>query len=520
MKSINGNRAGLILTATESRQADTFTIQNQGVQSAILMGWAGQSAFLFCNEKKYFHRAEKIYIFCGSGNNGGDGYVFAWHTLLSTDKLVFIVRENLPVTPDASYYAGLIENLTQDSTFHQRITYVDFQSFINGKNFSSKKILFIEALFGTGLSRPLDISYSQLAKKYNEANVKKISLDIPAGVSSDGDNLSSVIFRADITLVFSNLKVGHVTEPGIFNCGKTYVLHIGIIRKPIVPNRRLSRPDRLPPLRKMEGHKYISGSVFILGGFRGYEGAGLMAGKAFLGTGGGIVKIFSNSGTALRILKDSPELMLQTSNSVAKLLALFLESIRNAKEPAVAIIGPGYSAGIDEKFLVELFQTPLKGMIFDGGALRHLKAHFQLFQERPPSCVILTPHKGEAESMLGKKIGNVYHATRELRDTFHSMVYLKGPGGVFLSPNASDDEIFFSSQNYGLATAGTGDVLTGYIASALCRKGPAFSLVENGITAYIDAAQRIKTIEKMEKEDSITASMLYKGVPIKKRGKF
>lgn len=519
LKSINGNRKGHILSAEQARFADQQTIEKYKIESAILMGWAGYAAFQFCLNKKFFKSIEKLYIFCGPGNNGGDGYVFAWHTLVSTDKNVCIIRTDFPKAPDAVYYAERVKNIGENKLFRDRLEIINAVDFIPGKKFSNKTSLFIDAVFGTGLSRSLDKPISDIAVLYNKAKVKKISLDIPTGISADGEILPGTHFRSLYTLAFSTLKTGHVTEPGISASGKIYVLPVGIVSELHENKRRLSQKRKIAKLRKPEGHKYLSGSVHILGGSKGFEGAALLAGKSFLATGGGICKIYSDSSAIVKILSNSPELMVHAYRPFRKVCDDFITSLETAKEPCCIIAGPGLASKIHDEFLKKIFMASLRAIIFDGGLLRQISAFENLIKERDDSAyLVLTPHRGEAEALLGKKITNMYQAAREIRDRYRATVFLKGPGGVLISENKNDDEVFFASQNFSLATAGTGDVLTGYLASALCKNGDKFILAESAITAYLDAAERIQNADKQFGADGLTASMLYQPSE-RKRGK-
>lgn len=484
-----------VMTGADAAAWDAFSIEQQGVESRLLMGWAGYSVFTDLMQKKYFEKASRIVVLAGSGNNGGDGYVIAWHILQTTMKPVDIYQLKEPKTQDARYFQGLCKKYSEDENAKSKVTFFELDklldSSLSGDSSTSKKIIkrfakkniIIDAVFGTGFSGKLSEDLQKFFSAANKTRAKKISIDIASGLYADGSRVSHEPFKADVTYTFGSYKIAHLVEPGILYSGRVKVMPIGFYRK-THENHRLLKPRKIPALRTKNSHKYSSGELFLLAGDEGMEGAAIMTAQSFLALGGGLVKIFSSSSAIKNILHTMPEVMISgpvkdPDKKNIDIAGSFFEAIQSraskTSRAMVAVIGPGLgSTGLSETFYESILKIENLILIIDGSALGELNRYKSLFENHRLAHLILTPHSGEALSLLSEAekpaqpVANVVEAARKISITYRANVYLKGPGGfIKLHDKARYDEIYVNSLASQLATGGTGDILCGVIAASV-----------------------------------------------------
>lgn len=486
-----------VLTGTEASEWDAYSIKEKNIDSRLLMGWAGYSAFNTLRKYAFMKQARDIVLLAGKGNNGGDGYVIIYQLLAAGYQgRVHIYRQGEPKTEDAAYFAGLVEQFSDIVTYHSVVPEIEPGSVI------------IDALLGTGLNKPLREDILQILKKVNRVSAIRVAVDIPTGIFSDASTFNHEVFEADYTITFGSYKKGHLVEPGILHCGSVEVLDIGFFPKQL-PERYVFQAlekDRLQPLRSRDAHKYRSGVLHILGGSNSMEGAAIMSARAFLSLGGGLAKIFTDSDDRQKILSENPEIMVTAESKRESLEEKFLEKVSTAKAP-LAVIGPGLDFEPSENFFRQLLSVENAMLIFDGSVLQHLISHHQLFQNSQAD-IILTPHFKEAERLLAeKKIENIPEAASEISRLYNSHVYFKGPGSVL---HTSDNmQIYFNSDHSELATGGTGDVLTGVLANLATRDIDSTEDYEKwaaAVALYLEAAGRLR--DKHSSPDFLTPTEL------------
>ena len=488
-----------ILDGAEAAKLDEYSIHEKNINSRLLMGWAGYAMFLSLFHEIWMINSTHIHILAGTGNNGGDGYVLAWHILSSTNKNVTIWQLSNPVSDDAKYFFGLCNSVKSiKPLFINSIYDIDL------KNVSIKSgDIVVDAVFGTGLNKPPSESLQIIFHKINSLkNIIRVSVDIPSGVYSNGDIFNHTVFRADYTYSFGSYKIGHLLEPGILNCGKLAILPIGFYPVDLVSDpyklfkignskRSIIRSYEIPPLRKQHGHKYDSGIISILGGSSGMEGAAIMSARSFLSLGGGLAKIYSNADSMKNTLLEQPECMIQSFSNQTSLEDAYVDSIIAKPENNVAVIGVGLQESLSQSFWARLLEIPDLNVIIDGSGLGQLAQSENLFKGHKLKNLILTPHKAEAEKLLEKNITNIRLASLEISEKFNASVYIKGPGGILiLRTNNSLGEVYLMSKHYELSTGGTGDVLCGVIANMLLRMRSVYG-VEAALKVYLNTAGRV-----------------------------
>ena len=510
-----------VLDGIEAARWDQYSIVEKNIESRLLMGWAGYALFISMTRKSWFINSNHIHIFAGSGNNGGDGYVLAWHILSSTNKKVTIWQLSLPATPDSDYFFKLCSahELRERVVIKQLLeTNLNINSFNNGD-------LIVDAVFGIGLNKAPSELIQDIFKQVNAINdVIRIAIDIPSGVYANGDFFTHSVFQAHYTYSFGSYKIGQLLEPGILSCGELIAIPIGFfpydfgkdpqsILKNENYNRRILKFSEIPSLRKSGSHKYDSGVITILGGSVGMEGAALMAAQAFLSLGGGLAKIYSLSNSMKKSLLDTPELMIQTFDDTVSLEKIFLESLKSNKQN-IAVIGVGLKETLSEDFWRQLLSFKDGTVIIDGSGLGQLNDFENYFKKHLLNNLMLTPHFAEAEKLLGKKITNVRLAALEISKRYNAHVYLKGPGGILVlkqghstnTMETTQEEVYINSKHYELSTGGTGDVLCGVIANMLCRYN-SFQGIESALNVYLNAAQNI-VVKNYYKKDFLTPTEL------------
>ena len=486
-----------VLDSEEAKHWDALTIQQGNVDSKLLMAWAGYSVFDAIRKKKWFKKAFRVKFLLGKGNNAGDGYVLAWLIANSTDLEVELYSVSTPGAEDARYFYGLVKSLKTPKWFN--LTQV-------GDTDITEKDIVIDALFGIGLNKALSGSYEMAVAAINsKPALKKLALDINSGIAADGNNLNSIAFESDITYCFGSFKKGLLVTPGINSSKKTKMLPVGFSKDHCIMNSaRLAREPEFLELKGPGSHKYSSGTLYLLGGSEGFEGAASLAAKAFLKLGAGMAKLYTSS-SAKRIAAAVPEAVI-FSGTFSEICKKFLDDILHSKRTSVAVIGPGLTENISREFLATVFSAQNLHIIFDGSALRNLAPHAGLFLQSKNLSVTLTPHFSEAESLLQESIINIIDAAKLIAERYRAMIYFKGPGGLLFS-NETPEEIYFNSREYSLATAGSGDVLCGFIANSLLRYDNPMVAVESGIMLYINRARKfLKALKKSK--DPFTATDL------------
>ncbi|MDH4199724.1 MAG: NAD(P)H-hydrate epimerase [Spirochaetia bacterium] len=488
-----------VLDGQEAADLDKFSINEKNIESRLLMGWAGYAVFAEIVQKDWFYAAPRIHILAGTGNNGGDGYVLAWQIMASTNKPVIIWQSGEPATQDAKYFCGLCspKDLSDRIKFHE-ISAIQDESFL-------EKDIVVDAVFGTGLNKPPPENLQKIFHLVNSrGKLIRIAMDIPSGVFSNGDSFQHTAFHAHYTYSFGSCKIGHLVEPGILSCGIVKIFSIGFYPK-IFSGRRLIQPPVISPLRKAGGHKYSSGVVSVIGGSSGMEGAAIMAAKSFLSLGGGLARIYSVSASIIKILNENPEFMIQSFSQTSAMENHVFESFSANLKNHVLVIGVGLKENLSADFWKKILSSRGLRMVVDGSGLGQIAAHEDSARNHTISDLILTPHKSEAERLLGRKITNVRKDALEISARYNAHVYLKGPGGILVLKNSGNfGEIYPNSRHYELSTGGTGDILSGVIANFLCR-GEAGETLEAALSVYLKAAS-LAVEKNMHQKDFLTPS--------------
>ena len=420
-----------------------------------LISQAGTEAFFFIT--RAYPQVKHLAVFCGAGNNAGDGYALA--KLAHENGLSVIV-----------YQCKAIEDLP-DAAKHFAHLAIDagVECQWADDSLDNEVELIVDALLGIGLKGPVHGVIATAIHQINSSGLPVVSLDIPSGLNADTGEVSNCCVNATATLTYIARKAGMFTLDGPDYCGEIHCrsLQLNTCVAGLEPQAILLHTESLPlPLkkRKKNTHKGDFGHVLIIGGGPGMPGAVSLSAKAALRTGAGAVTVATWPEHAMGALSLVPEAMVWGIHEACELEPLLAKA-------SVCVIGPGLG---ETQWARSLFLTAIKSMlpmIIDASALRLLGDMPQLDDNW-----ILTPHPGEAANLLSCTTQDIqkdrYDAVRALQNLYGGVIVLKGVGTLI---QGLDKNTFVCPKgNPGMASAGMGDVLSGIIAG-FCAQGLSLS---------------------------------------------
>jgi hydroxyethylthiazole kinase-like uncharacterized protein yjeF len=451
-----------ILTLAETRALDAAAIE-AGTAGSVLMERAGAAvAEAVC--ERFTPRATAV--LCGPGNNGGDGYVVA-RLLADRGWNVWVERLAPPATPDAVSAAALWTGQTRE---------------IDSAN--PEADLFIDALFGAGLSKPLSGEAARLARASERFPGQFVAIDLPSGLNGDtGRPVGDLAFCAGLTVSFQTLKPGHVLEPGAGRCGELVVADIGLadVASSLVENGVNLWMD-LFPWPDASVHKHSRGWLGVVSGDAWSTGAARLSARAGLRVGAGVVTLLSPPDALSVNAAHLEAIMLQPFDTDAELE-------RSAADMDAVVIGP--AAGVNEDTRLNVLALARTGaaLVLDADALTAFRDDPETLFSVLDVDDVMTPHPGEFERLfpgLLKSSPNRIVAARKAAATADAIVLLKGADTVIAAP---DGRAAVNTNGCPwLATAGSGDVLTGLIAGLIAQGMDSFEAACAGAWLHADAA--------------------------------
>jgi NAD(P)H-hydrate epimerase len=454
-----------ISTVEQMRNLDKSAIEDFGISPELLMENAGEAVYYVIHQE-FGIKNKSFAVVCGTGNNGGDGLVAA-RKIYSTGGDVRIL-----LLGDIKKFKGHAKkNLEIVSRLPIEIRHVDSRKSL--KDNAPRCDAIVDALFGTGLNHDVEGVYKEAILWINQSQKPVFSIDIPSGISGNTGQIRGEAVRADHTITFGLPKHGNILYPGFWHCGKLYVTHISF--PPSLYNAAsfkvaMSRPVELPE-RDEQGHKGTFGDVLFIAGSSNYLGAPYFAAMSFLKAGGGYARLASPSSITSFLANKGSEIVFSPqeetpSGSISLKNKQTLLEI--TEQVDMVVMGPGLSLHEETQELVrQLTKDITKPLLIDGDGLTSIAKDTNLIKERQHPTV-LTPHPGEMsriaqtsiQEVLEKQILLVQQKAKKL----NAFIVLKGAHSLIGHP---DENIFVNmSGNSGMATAGSGDVLTGAIAAA------------------------------------------------------
>lgn len=451
-----------VVTAEEMRRIDTRTIKDYGIPGTVLMERAGGAVAAKFIE---LFGAKKALVLAGSGNNGGDGLVAA--------RELFNKGRNVKVLLTGKEGALSADCLVQYRAAKKAGVPMEFRTTITSADCHGAVV--IDALFGTGLNKPVRTPYSDLIRSLNASGATVISVDVPSGISSDDGCVMGEAVRADYTVTFGLPKIGHLIHPGAEYTGKLFVEDIGF-PEDLLRSARLNVETidaayaaSLIPERPANSYKGDYGHVLVVAGSRGKTGAACLTAAACLRSGAGLVTIgVPESLTDVFQSRVVEEMILPLPDAGNGMLAASaLDEILYfiAERADVLAMGPGVGVSDDMKKIMDgLVRMSAAPMVLDADAINSLAGRSDLFK-KAKSPVVLTPHVGEMSRLVARQLvaeGKIEDARSFAKDTGTNLI-LKGAPSIVA---CADGRLSINTTgNPGMATAGSGDVLTGMVAA-------------------------------------------------------
>lgn len=449
----------MIFSAEQIRAWDEFTIKNEPVSSLDLMERAANACVQWLDEHHFTTRSYAI--FCGKGNNGGDGLAIARLLLNKGCKVVvYILEFGHKGTEDFQHNLARLQNMTADIRF--------IQSAENFPGLSPTDII-IDALLGSGLNRPLEGVTAELVEHLNNSDNKIISIDIPSGLFVDKSSKGNTVIEASHTLSFQCYKPALLVAENEKYIGDVHILDIGLhpgfLENNSPPYQWIDAAviKQLYKPRKQFSHKGTYGHALLVAGSYGKIGAAVLAAKACLRSGIGLLTMHVPA-CGLEIMQTAvPEAMCVVDTE--KRMNTHIQTDLSPFD--VIGIGPGIAQHeATAQMLETLLRQYNKPLVLDADALNILSSRSYLLNSLPPNTV-LTPHPKEFERLFGKHESDFERiATAIVQSRLHKcIIVLKGRHTVIATP--SGNTYFNSTGNPGMATGGTGDALTGIITALI-----------------------------------------------------
>lgn len=461
-----------LLTAEQMAELDRRTIEELGIPGLVLMESAAWACCEVLIERWSDRLQHGVHVVCGPGNNGGDGLAMARRLhLLGVPVEATVLTRLSRLKGDAQTQAELAAAVgvtLREAPAEEPLAFATRRWHHAG--------VLVDALLGTGLQREVEGVYAAAIKSMAEARatgVPVLAVDIPSGVDGTSGHVHGVAVRADVTVTFASLKLGHLLSPGLTRCGALVRADIGIPTARwldvltetahLLDAETLTRAVRSGP---RDAHKGSFGHLLLVAGGPGKVGAGRLSAEAALRSGAGLVTLAVPEGLAVDGL--AAEVMLERyepgEGAEEEILAL-------AKARDALAVGPGLGTAKATVNLVRrLYADAEVPAVFDADGLNCL-ARVRGFPA-PAATRVLTPHPGEMSRLMRTPWAELaprrLAATRQLAKESSATVVLKGAGTLVANPGGT--AWVNATGNPGMATAGSGDVLTGVVGALLGRR--------------------------------------------------
>jgi NAD(P)H-hydrate epimerase len=467
-------RCHALYTAAQVRALDARAIEELGIPGHELMRRAATAAF--ASLRRRWPQARRIAVYCGPGNNGGDGFLLA---LLAREAGLSVEVFALTGASGSGDAARAREACGQGGVAVQRWEETSTLPVAD---------VHVDALYGTGLSRAPQTAAAQLIERINASGAPVLALDVPSGLNADTGDCPGAAVRADLTVTFVAAKRGLHTGRAAACTGRIELATLGLpesLWQASPPDACLLEAASLPP-RPRDAHKGSNGHVLAIGGEHGTAGAIRLCGEGALRGGAGLVSVATRPEHLVAFNAARPELMAHAVDGPQALEPLLARA-------SVLAVGPGLGKGAwGHALWLTALDSPLP-LVLDADGLNLLAAEPRRFEASRQ--VVLTPHPGEAARLLGGSVAEVerdrFAAARALAQRFGAVAVLKGAGSLVAHPDGRLDVCPWG--NPGMASGGMGDLLTGLIAALLAQGASAWEAACLGVGLHAragDAAAR------------------------------
>lgn len=471
-----------VVTPKEMEHIDGRAIGQLGIPGMVLMENAACAVLRVLQEVYRPCPQDKIVILAGVGNNGGDGFALARHVTAGGGRAAVLIinPQKREIQGDARTNLDILLRLGTPVT--QIVTEGDLAHALHG---AADAAVFVDALFGIGLTRPLEGLYAQAAKWLNGQDKPILAVDIPSGVDGETGAVRGIAVSADHTVTFGYLKRGHLLYPGRSHAGVIHTAAIGFPQDSPRAARTAaftldaSDAAKLLPPRPAEGHKGAFGRLAVLAGSPGLTGAAYLTAQSASKSGAGLVTLGLPAALQPILAVKLSEVMTQalpdggtghlTRDSLPEIDALL-----SGKD--VLALGPGLGKSLEVFHSIRhILRTQELSIVLDADGLNHISQDMTLLKEYRGEAV-LTPHPGEMARITGGSIPEILSdpafAARAFAMDHRCVLLLKGSATLVADPRG---RLYINrTGNAGMAAGGSGDCLTGVIGALLAQGLPAF----------------------------------------------
>ncbi len=453
-----------VATVEEMRELDRRAITQYGIPDHVLMENAGEAAY-YVILREFGIRDREFAVICGLGNNGGDGFVVARKIHSSGGRARVLVLGDPEKYGDTSrtHFEMLVKSgvpISEQPSVDEVAEAIEECDAV------------VDAIFGTGITRDVEGRYREIIERINLSEKTVFSIDIPSGVDGNNGMVRGAAVRADATVTFGLPKRGNLLYPGAELGGNLFVTHISFPPQLQADEEIMAAINEPPPLprRSEYGHKGSYGDALFIAGAAGYIGAPAFAALSMLKAGGGYARLAAPRSVIPAIAALAGEVVFapQQETSGGSLASSAADDLLQlSREVDFAVIGPGLSLAEETQKLVrELALKIEKPLLIDGDGLTAVSADPATVRKRK-GATVLTPHVGEMSRISGTSIEEIlddpFGAVQTVARDIGAIVVLKGAHSLIGLP---DGRVWINtSGNSGMASAGSGDVLTGTIAA-------------------------------------------------------
>ena len=490
-----------VVTSQQMREIDRKAIEENNLSGLALMENAGLR--IFQNLKNIYPnlKLKKIIIFSGSGNNGGDGFVVARHLYdYGVKAKVFFLAPFNKIKGEAGENLNIIDRMGVELIELEAEKLEEIGGTIQNSD------LIIDAILGTGLQGKLTGLKAKIIDLINVAGKEVVAIDVPSGLNADTGKIEGSCIKATHTITLALPKIGLLLFPGASYAGKVTVGDIGIpsylLKNNKIKTNMVTQEivKSLLPFRATYSHKGSFGKVLILAGSVGMTGAAYLASEAAMKSGTGIVVLgIPRSLNPIMEVKLTEVMTLPLAETKKQSLGEDAEEtiLKLMKDFSVLGIGPGISRQLETQRLVrKIIEKSTMPLVVDADAIYALHEDTNILKKAEVPLII-TPHPGEMAKLINKDIDYILDdqldITREIAQKFGIVVVLKGARTIIA--NKEGEVYIIVGDNSGMATGGSGDVLTGIICSLIAQGTDNFSAAITGVYIHSLAGNLARDIK-------------------------
>jgi len=481
-----------IVTTQQMKAMEAASLEH-GMTYLQLMDNAGKAAADFIRNLIREPETTRCIVFCGKGNNGGDGFVVTRELFKDGVKVVAVLTDGVPVTAEAQ---NMMEQL-----LNMNAVVIDYKEHAEQVKALTQHVdVIVDAIYGTGFSGEPDEAHKEIFEMINSAVCAVVSLDVPSGICADSCADHEDAVNADITLCFDSMKLAHVLEPASLHCGRTAVLSIGVsdeCRDTVGYDISVLEEEEIfacLPKRIPNSHKGTYGKFLNIGGSFGFTGASILSTTSAMRCGAGYVTLAAPEPVirdVTPVLVESTMMLLEPNASGQISASNIPDLVERAKRCTAVLVGCGLGKSEDTKELVfSLIRNVDCPMIIDADGLNVLASDPDVLLEKKAQ-IILTPHAVEMSRLTSRRLNDVladrFGIAKEFAEKYGVIMVLKGADTIITDGKTS---YINPTGNAGLAKAGSGDVLAGMIGSFAAQKIAPMDAARCGVYLHGLAADR------------------------------